>query len=137
MNLLAIVAAQDELQVKQVYARLSRVMQAYMLHLHKVTAELPAELIQFIHPESQQSRDFMYCLRRHQLTLEQFRQLFYLKAGPVRESVFDAYVRDYLVDYFNEKLHPENVSWSSIFQRAVRWHQEVHKAEILAKLKNS
>ncbi|MCP0916610.1 hypothetical protein MUB05_08385 [Acinetobacter indicus] len=136
MNLLAIVAAQDELQVKQVYARLSRVMQAYMLHLHKVTAELPAELIQFIHPESQQSRDFMYCLRRHQLTLEQFRQLFYLKAGPVRESVFDAYVRDYLVDYFNEKNYtPKNVSWSSIFQRAVRWHQEVHKAEILAKLK--
>ncbi|WP_168414634.1 hypothetical protein [Acinetobacter indicus] len=136
MNLLAIVAAQDELQVKQVYARLSRVMQAYMLHLHKVTAELPAELMQFIHPESQQSRDFMRCLRRHQLTLEQFRQLFYLKAGPVRESVFDAYVRDYLVDYFNEKNYtPKNVSWSSIFQRAVRWHHEVHKAEILAKLK--
>ncbi|WP_168382727.1 hypothetical protein [Acinetobacter indicus] len=136
MNLLAIVAAQDELQVKQVYARLSRVMQAYMLHLHKVTAELPAELMQFIHPESQQSRDFMHCLRRHQLTLEQFRQLFYLKAGPVRESVFDAYVRDYLVDYFNEKNYtPKNVSWSSIFQRAVRWHHEVHKAEILAKLK--
>ncbi|MDM1492370.1 hypothetical protein [Acinetobacter indicus] len=136
MNLLAIVSAQDELQVKQVYARLSRVMQAYMLHLHKVTAELPAELMQFIHPESQQSRDFMHCLRRHQLTLEQFRQLFYLKAGPVRESVFDAYVRDYLVDYFNEKNYtPKNVSWSSIFQRAVRWHHEVHKAEILAKLK--
>lgn len=132
------VLAGNERAVKHVYTDLSRVMQAYMLHLDKITQALPADLMPYIRIETQQNRGFLSALRRHQIQLNDFRQLFYLQDEYVRESVFDTYVRDYLADYFAQnKSVPKNVTWTGLFFQATEWHDRIQKQEILSKLRKS
>jgi hypothetical protein len=136
MELLRNVVNMDDQLTKKVYLNLSRVMQAYMQHLYKITLHLPEELLTYIQPHSQQNRDFYNVLQRYRIPLDEFRQLFYLHSGHVRESVFDSYVRDYLVEYFSSYNEiPKNLSWSGLFAQAVTWHDQIQKQDIIAKLK--
>ena len=65
MELMRHVAKGNEQIVKKVYLRLSRVMQAYMVHLQKITQALPEDLIFYIRPETHQNRDFYPVLQRY------------------------------------------------------------------------
>ena len=136
IELLRNVVKMDDQITKKVYLQLSRVMQAYMQHLYKITTHLPEEVLTYIQPQSQQNRDFYHVLQRYRIPFVEFRQLFYLHSGHVRESVFDSYVRDYLVEYFSSHNEiPKNLSWSGLFAQAVIWHDQIQKQEMMAKLK--
>lgn len=136
MELLRNVVKMDDQLTKKVYLNLSRMMQAYMQHLYKITAHLPDEVLVYIQPQSQQNRDFYNVLHRYRIPFTEFRQLFYLQSGHVRESLFDSYVRDYLVEYFSSHTEiPKNLSWTSLFNQAVVWHDQIQKQEMIAKLK--
>lgn len=136
MELLRNVVKMDDQLTKKVYLNLSRMMQAYMQHLYKITAHLPDEVLVYIQPQSQQNRDFYNVLHRYRIPFTEFRQLFYLQSGHVRESLFDSYVRDYLVEYFSSHTEiPKNLSWTSLFNQAVVWHDQLQKQEMIAKLK--
>ena len=75
-------------------------------------------------------------MQRYQIQPDDFRQRFYLRAHNTRVSVFDSYVRDYLLEYFVAHTHiPKSLSWLGLFHQAVHWHQQVYKAELFAKLK--
>jgi hypothetical protein len=138
MNLLRNVANKNETIVKQVYKKISRVMQAYMLHLHHIVQDLPHELLNYVHPSTHQNRGFYRTLRRHHVPVNEFRALFYLRYQNLRVSVFDAYVRDYLIYCFNENREiAKNSTWLGLFHHAVEWHRQLHKDEILARLKQS
>ena len=138
MQLMHDVLGQEHHAVKRVYERLSRVVQAFMLHLHKITQTLPYEVVHFIRPETQQNHDFLAVLQRHHIQLSDFRRLFYLEKRNVREFVFDSYVRDYLADYFaQQKDIPKNTTWLSLFTQAIEWHDDIQKQDILNKLKKS
>lgn len=102
MELMQNVTKGNQQIVKRVYLRLSWVMQAYMLYLQKITYALPEDLMFYIRPETHQNRDFYIVLQRYKMQPDQFRQIFYLRERHVRVSVFDSYVRDYLVDYFTD-----------------------------------
>ena len=132
------VLEQNDQAVKHVYSDLSRVMQAYMLHLDKITKDLPRDLMPYIRLETQQNRGFLSSLRRHHIQLNDFRQIFYLQDRYIRESVFDAYVRDYLADYFAQnKAVPKNVTWTGLFFQASNWHDQIQKQEIMSKIRKS
>ncbi|MEZ2772427.1 hypothetical protein ACBP83_00930 [Acinetobacter pseudolwoffii] len=136
MELLRNVVKMDDQLTKKVYLNLSRMMQAYMQHLYKITAHLPDEVLVYIQPQSQQNRDFYNVLHRYRIPFTEFRQLFYLQSGHVRESLFDSYVRDYLVEYFSSHTEiPKNLSWTSLFNQSVVWHDQIQKQEMIAKLK--
>ena len=138
MQLMHDVLGQEHYAVKRVYERLSRVVQAFMLHLHKATQALPYEVINFIRPETQQNHDFLAVLHRHHIQLSDFRRLLYLEKNNVREFVFDSYVRDYLADYFAQhKEMPKNTTWLGLFGQAIKWHDYIQKQDILNKLKKS
>jgi len=136
IGLLRDVVAMDDQMTKRVYANLSRVMQAYMQHLYKVTRDLPEDVLAYIRPQTQQDRDFYNVLQRNQIPFVEFRKRFYLHARHVRESCFDGYIRDYLPEYFSTQPEvPKNLSWTSLFTQAVVWHEQIQKQEIIAKLK--
>lgn len=121
---------------KKVYTKLSRVMQAYIQHLDKIAQKLPVELAIYFSEENQQHRDFYRQLQQYKLPIESFRQLFYLNHPPLRVSVFDAYVRDYLPEHFEtQKDVLKNVTWNGLFHQAVQWHDQLHSQELLAELK--
>ncbi|CAB1213265.1 hypothetical protein [Acinetobacter bouvetii] len=128
----------NEQIVKKIYLRLSRVMQAYMLYLHKITQALPPDIMQYIRPETHQNRDFYSVLQRYKMQLDEFRQIFYLRGRHLRISVFDAYVRDYLVDYFKDnKSIPKSTTWIGFFHQAMHWHNQIQKQEIISLLKKN
>ncbi|MFW1753345.1 hypothetical protein [Acinetobacter wanghuae] len=136
IGLIRDVVRMDDVVVKKVYTGLSRVMQAYMQHLLKVTQDLPEEAIRYIRPHTQQNRDFHSVLQRYHIQINDFRKCFYLQQGNVRESIFDSYVRDYLSDYFSShKDVPKSLTWNGLFNQAVEWHDAIQKQEIIAKLK--
>lgn len=136
MALASSVAQSDDLVMKKIYLRLSRVMQAFMLQLRKMTLSLPADLMPYILPDAQQNRDFYTVLQRYKMPQDQFRQQFYLQQGPVRKRIFDAYVRDFLSAYFAEvDCVPKSVTWTGLFHQAAVWHEQIQKEEILSKLK--
>lgn len=136
MGLMRDVMNMDDHHIKKVYLGLSRVMQAYLQHLRKITMHLPETVQQYIRPSTQQNRDFYAELQRHRIKLSEFRQLFYLQDGNVRESVFDSYVRDYLAEYFIQHPHiPKSLTWKSLFSQAVAWHTQIQKQEIIDRLK--
>ncbi|KGT47080.1 MULTISPECIES: hypothetical protein [Acinetobacter] len=136
MGLMRDVVNMDDQSIKKVYLGLSRVMQAYLQHLHKITIHLPETVQQYIHPSNQQDRDFYAELQRHRIKLSEFRQLFYLQDGNIRESVFDSYVRDYLAEYLIQHTHiSKNLTWKGLFNQAVAWHTQIQKQEIIERLK--
>ena len=138
MELMRSVAKGNEQTVKKVYLRLSRVMQAYMLHLQKITQTLPEDLMFYLRPETHQNRDFYPVLQRYKMQLDAFRQIFYLRGRHTRVSVFDSYVRDYLVDYFSEnKMMPKSTTWMGLFHQAIHWHDQIQKQEIIAQLQKN
>lgn len=136
LELLFVQAKHDPLIIKHVYSNLSRVMQAFMLHLKQITEQLPKSLMPYLQPEKQKGRDFIYVLKYHNIQLNDFRQIFYLRDNHVRESIFDAYVRDYLMHYFSENaVVSKHITWMGLFHKAVSWHHQIHKNEIVEKLK--
>ena len=137
-SLMRAVLGQNDQAVKRVYSDLSRVMQAYMLHLDKITQDLPRDLMPYIRLETQQNRGFLGTLRRHHIQLNDFRQIFYLQDRYVRESIFDAYVRDYLADFFAQnKPVPKNSTWTGLFYQATQWHDHIQKQEIMTKIRKN
>ncbi|NNH37314.1 hypothetical protein [Acinetobacter terrae] len=138
MELMRNVAKGNEQIVKKIYLRLSRVMQAYMLHLQKITQALAEDLMFYIRPETHQNRDFYPVLQRYKMQLDEFRQIFYLRDRYTRVSVFDSYVRDYLVDYFSDnKIVLKSTTWMGLFHQAIHWHDQIQKQEIIAQLKKN
>ncbi|QIC66926.1 hypothetical protein [Acinetobacter schindleri] len=136
IGLMREVVKMDDCTTKKVYIGLSRVMQAYMQHLHKATSHLPEAVQQYIRPATQQNRDFYTELQRYRIQLTEFRQLFYLQDANVRESIFDSYVRDYLAEYFAiYKNIPKSLTWKGLFIQAIAWHDQIQKQEIIARLK--
>ena len=70
------------------------------------------------------------------MQLDEFRQIFYLRDRHTRVSVFDSYVRDYLVDYFSgNKMVLKSTTWMGLFHQAIHWHDQIQKQEIIAQLK--
>ena len=138
MELMRNVAKGNEQIVKKIYLGLSRVMQAYMLHLQKITQALPEALMFYIRPETHQNRDFYTVLQCYKIPLDEFRQIFYLRGRHTRVSVFDSYVRDYLVDYFtHNKMVLKSTTWMGLFHQAIDWHDQIQKQEIIAQLKKN
>ncbi|WP_445659741.1 hypothetical protein [Acinetobacter sp. F16] len=138
MELMRSVAKGNEQTVKKIYLRLSRVMQAYMLHLQKITQALPEDLMFYLRPDAHQNRDFYPVLQRYKMQLDAFRQIFYLRGRHTRVSVFDSYVRDYLVDYFSDnKTILKSMTWMGLFHQAIHWHDQIQKQEIIAQLKKN
>ena len=138
LNLLFYASKDDQRIAKQAYARISRVIQAYMLHVQKLIQDIPEPLIAFIHPESQQHPKFAQLLKSYQMSVDDFRAIF--KHASTRThravSVFESYVADYLGDFFYDHLPlPKSVTWSGLYQQALRWHQQAHFQETLAKLR--
>lgn len=122
--------------VKIVYMNLSRLIQSYMRYLYNISKDLPQELMEYILPETQQGRKFIFLLKRYNITLEDFRHRFYLIKHHVKESVFDSYVRDYLMSYLTDNPQiKKNVSWFGLFEKAISWHYQAQKDEMLKKLK--
>jgi hypothetical protein len=135
MSLLHNVASEDSQLLKQVYTGMSRIMQAYMLHLQQQCSHLPDDLMPYIHPQNQQNRDFYISLQRHHIKADEFRQRFYLRDGACRESVFDTFVRDYVMDFFTHfRIVPKNLNWYALFHQAVGWHAQIQKEEVLSRL---
>ena len=138
MQLMQSMVQKNDQSVKRIYLRLSRVMQTYMLHLHHISVALPEDLIVYIHPETHQNRDFYGVLQRHKMQLDEFRSQFYLRGHHIRVSIFDSFVRDYLVDYFaDNKMISKHVSWMGLFQHAIVWHDQVQKQDIMSQLKKN
>lgn len=138
MQLMQMMVQNDDQQLKKIYLRLSRVMQSYMLHLQKITALLPDDLMAYIHPDNHQNRDFYSVLQRYKMQLDEFRALFYLRGHHIRVSVFDSFVRDYLVDYFaDNKMMSKHISWMGLFQQAIDWHDHIQKQDIISQLKKN
>ena len=138
MELMRNVVRGNQQIVKRVYLRLSWVMQAYMLYLQKITHALPEDLMLYIRPETHQNRDFYIVLQRYKMQPDKFRQIFYLRERHVKVSVFDSYVRDYLVDYFSDnKMVLKSTTWMGLFHQAIHWHDHIQKQEIIAQLKKS
>lgn len=136
LNLSQFIVGDDIHAAKKLYLRMSRVMQAYMLYLQQIVDGLPEDLIAFIDPSSHENRGFYQSLQAHQIEVSHFREQFDLVERQTRESVFDAYVRDYLVDLFNQDLQiPKTVTWTGLFSRAVAWHDAHLKEDILSRLK--
>ena len=138
LHLLYLQAKDDQRIAKHVYKNLSRVMQAYALFIQRLIDHLPNELIEFIEPHTQEHPQFLSLLQKHQLEIGQFRKIF---KHPVLQfnrntSVFDSYVADYLLDYFHQsQILAKNVTWSGLYQQAVRWHQQIHYQDTLSKLR--
>lgn len=138
LHLLYLQAKNDQRVAKHVYKNLSRVMQAYALFMQRLIDGLPNELIGFIEPHTQEHPQFLAILQKHQFEKEKFRKIF---KHPVLQfnrntSVFDSYVADYLLDYFHQpQTLPKNITWSGLYQQAVRWHQQIHYQDTLSKLR--
>ena len=136
LNLIADVSQEEPKRTKQVYLRLTRVMQAYMQYLQQVVNQLDRSLYDFIHPQSHEHRGFYQALQQAKMEVSQFRECFDLVEAQTRESIFDAYVRDYLVDLFTQDVDiPKTVTWPGLFSRAITWHDQNMKDDILARLK--
>lgn len=138
LHLLYRISKDDQRIAKQVFNRLSRVMQAYMLFLQKTIQHIPEALIAYIHPSRQHDPKFHHLLHDHQISVDDFRQRF---KHPMLQfnrssSVFDSSVADYLVDYFYQhRSLAKNVTWSGLYQQALRWHQQIHFQDTLSKLR--
>src|SRR5690606_8831484 len=128
IELLRNVVKMDDQITKKVYLQLSRVMQAYMQHLYKITTHLPEEVLTYIQPQSQQNRDFYHVLQLYRIHFVEFRHLFYLHSGHVCWSVSDSFVRDYSLAYISSHSEiPNHLSWSRLFVHAVIWHDQIKK----------
>ncbi|OTG60692.1 hypothetical protein B9T29_11025 [Acinetobacter sp. ANC 3903] len=138
MELMRNVSKGNEKTVKKIYLRLSRVMQAYMLHLHKITQDFSHDLMAYIRPETHQNREFYTVLQRYKMQMDEFRQVFYLRGRNIRVSVFDSYVRDYLVEFFKDNQSvPKSTSWIGFYHQATDWHSYIQKQEIISQLKKN
>lgn len=138
LHLLHLVSKDEPQITKQVYNRLYRVMQAYMLFLQNIIRDLPEALVAYMRPDLQQDPKFQHILQQHQICADEFRKNF--KHPVIQQnrmtSVFDSYVADYLVDYFyHYTTLAKNVSWSGLYQQAVDWHQQIDFQTTLSKLR--
>jgi hypothetical protein len=138
MEFMRNVSKGNEQIIKKIYLRLSRVMQAYMLHLHKITQDFGNALMAYIRPETHQNREFYTVLQRYKMQLDEFRQVFYLRGRNIRVSVFDSYVRDYLVEFFKDNQSvAKSTSWIGFYHQATDWHNHIQKQEIISQLKKN
>ena len=138
LDLLDMIAEGDMRIAKQVFKKQSRVMQAYMLFMQKIIEGLEPDLIAFVDPATHENRDFIMALQRHRLSAVDFRHRFHHPAlsHSRRISVFDSYVADYLIDYFQLKRDiSKSVTWSGLFNKAIRWHQQLQHSSTLKKLR--
>lgn len=136
LQLIQAYSSDDIQKLKRIYLNLSRTMQAYMQHLQQQTKQIPLDLVDYLQPEKQQSRSFHFTLQRHGIKPDEFREHFYLRERNIRESVFESYVRDFLLDYLSQNIKlAKNITWLGLFYKAVRWHHQIQKDEILLKLK--
>lgn len=130
---------QDNPQVlKQVYLKLSRVMQAYMRFLQQLTTQIPSDLVVFIDPDCQQQPEFFHLLKQHKLKVDDFRCVFRhsntATAGSI--SVFSSDVADYLVEFFHQRRKvSKNVTWQGLYQQACRWHMYIRRQKAYDQLR--
>jgi len=138
MELMRNVSKGNEQTVKKIYLRLSRVMQTYVLYLHKITQEFGDDLMAYIRPETHQNREFYTVLQRYKMQLDEFRQIFYLRGRNIRVSVFDSYVRDYLVEFFKDNQPiSKSTTWIGFYHQAADWHNHIQKQEIISQLRSN
>ena len=138
MELMRNVTQGNEQIIKKIYLRLSRVMQAYMLYLHKITRGFGNDLMTYIRPETHQNREFYSVLQHYKMRQDEFRQIFYLRGRNIRVSVFDSYVRDYLVEFFKDNQPvAKNTSWIGFYHQATDWHNHIQKREIISQLRKN
>ena len=138
LSLLSYKSIEKPQVLKQVYVRLSRVMQAYMRFLQQITTQIPQDLIAYIDPESQQRPDFFYLLKEHNIKVEDFRALFRHPMVPLVGSinVFSSDVSDYLIEYFQQRREmSKNVTWQGLFTQACRWHIHLRRQKTYDQLR--
>lgn len=138
LHLLAMMDREQVMNSKLVFRRITQVMQAYMLFLQQQIQDIPDELVDYIEPGMQHLSHFYQLMQNYQLDINQFRSLFKHPNSRFNRSnsVFDAYVADYLLDYFREDQPiAKNMTWTAWYQRALRWHQQIHFEDTLTRLK--
>ena len=139
LELVDLLSQNNTKRVKQCYAKLSRVMQAYMLFLQQRIQNLPKALWDFIDPKTHQQHDFFKALRQSKLEVSEFRQYFRHQFNNQTRSIsiFDAYVADYLLDHFSQHhILNKNLTWQGLFHQAYQWHQQLEFDTTLNYLKN-
>ncbi len=113
-------------------------MQAYMLHLHKITQALPEDLMCYLRPKPIKIVIFISYYNAIKCSWISLDKFFIYVMRYTRVSVFDAYVRDYLVDYFTDnKIVPKSITWMGLFHQAMHWHDQIQTQEIMSKLKKN
>lgn len=138
LHLLSLMSQQNSAWVKQCFSRMSRLMQAFAVFLQARIEGLPKALIPFMDLERQQQPRFIHLLQAEHMDVTDFRKRFKHQMPQHQQSisVFDSYVRDYLVDYFYQDLPlPKNVTWMGLFHQAVAWHTQLHVQETLERLR--
>lgn len=138
LHLLFLISKDDQRIAKHAYSRLSRVLQAYMWFMQRTIQGIPDALIQFMHPDMQQDPRFLQLLKQHKIDVDDYRNRFkHPVSGTNRAvSVFDSYVADYLNDVFYDQMPlAKNMTWSGLYQQALRWHQQAHFEDTLLKLR--
>ena len=138
LNLLQQKSQSNPQVVKQVYLRLSRVIQAYMRFLQQLSLQLPKELIPYIDPNKQQQPEFFYLLKQYKLKTDDFRQLFRHPSVPLLGSisVFSSDVADYLLEYFQQRRDmSKNVTWTGLFAQSCRWHIHLRRQQSYQELR--
>ncbi|AWL28892.1 hypothetical protein DJ533_10075 [Acinetobacter defluvii] len=139
LELVDLLSQNNTKRVKHCYAKLSRVMQAYMLFLQQIVQTLPTELWDFIDPKTHQQHDFFKALKQSKLEVSEFRQYFrHQFNNQIRSiSIFDSYVADYLIDHFSQhRVLNKNLTWQGLFHQAYAWHQQLEFDNTLDYLKN-
>ncbi|NHB57300.1 hypothetical protein G9F32_04530 [Acinetobacter sp. 194] len=130
--------ALDSKIAKQVFKHINRVIQAFIQYLNDIVQNIPADLIQFIEPETQQSPYFFHSLKKHQLEVQDFRSLFKHQHRYLNQNmgIFESYVADYLIDLFQRQpTIAKNVTWTGLYQKAVKWHEQVYLEDTLNQLR--
>ncbi|WP_445116073.1 hypothetical protein [Acinetobacter sp. WZC-1] len=137
MDLLRLMSRADPQVVRQVYHKISRVIQAYMQFLQQIIQGLPEDLIRFIDPVSHQQPQFFLMLKKHQIKVDEFRKRFrHPTAGDDRSvGIFESYVNDYLLECFYQRREiARNVTWAGLFQQARKWHRQIQYDDLLNQL---
>lgn len=126
------------ISAKWVFKRLATIMQAYMIFLNDLIQDIPEELVPYIEPSTQDQTRFVSLAQHYQLDVAQFRAKFKHSNSRYNRSnsVFDSYVADYLIDHFqHDRPILKNMTWTTWYQKALRWHQQIHFEDTLISLK--
>ncbi|WP_353165847.1 hypothetical protein [Acinetobacter sp.] len=138
LDFAALILGDQTQSYKKIFAKLSRVVQAFMLFVQQIANQLPPQLLRFIDPQLQQHSDFFIQMRKHNIQVDDFRKKFkHINTDRMPHySIYDSFVLDYVMHLFNTHHEIErNVTWSGLYQQAKKWHMHNDLVATMSKLK--